>query len=213
MFEIAHSDADAVDRVRSRLQNDIPPLIVTAQKMQAQAPFWAIARTLFPIAESLAWLLHADASTGTSARLSWFLRDVLSSHNPAYRDLASIICQVWRHGLTHGDEPPFLVTGSSVAAGGGRDFAAAKSMSWKLALGSGDHLKVLKATPQSGQFTFCLVHFYNDLSAVTNDAALWAGISPGQGRERYNHWAVKFLDEENGAEPRRAAAELDALLP
>ena len=217
MFEIARSDVDAVNRVRSRLQNDLLPLLVTAQGMQAQAPFWAIARTLFPIAESLAWLLDGGEIPGTSARLSWFFREVLSRDNPGYRDLASIICQVWRHGLTHGDEPPLLVIDCPVDANGVRNFEAGKSMSWKLALVGKDHLEVLRAplrrgTPQEGRFTFCLVHFYDELIAVTDDAALWKGIAEGLVKDRYNHWAVKYLDDENGAEPKEAAEELRRLL-
>lgn len=181
--------------------------------MGAKAPFWALARSMFPIAESLAWLLHPDETAGTSARLSWLLREVIGSTEPGYKDLASIICQVWRHGLTHGDEPPFLIIDCPQVAGGGRDFSKAKSMSWKLALGSSNHLKVIKHSTQSGQFTFCLVHFYSHLLGVTNDQALWSNLPPGQAMSRYNAWSTKFLDVSNGSEPKKAADELRALLP
>lgn len=130
-----YSDDDVVARVRWRLEN-VEPLLITAQEMGEKAPFWAIARILFPVAESLAWLLHAEENTGTSARLSWLLREVLSNRKSAYRDMASIICQVWRHGLTHGDEPPLLVIDSPMTASGERETSNAKAMSWKLALGA-----------------------------------------------------------------------------
>lgn len=214
MFEIATSNQDAVRRVQERLQNDVG-FFVNQCIQQRQAPFWALARTMFPIAESLAYLLYGDNPRGTAARLSRFIREELGSSNPNYIPLASIICQVWRHGLTHGDEPPFLVVGAITDATGARDFSSAKAMSWKLAFGAqNQHLQVQALNPQTSQFTFCLTTFFADLQLVTADTGRWSGFPSDEVKDRYNKWCSKFVDDPGqSAESQLAGDEIRALMP
>lgn len=217
MFEIAADNANAIARVRNRLEGDVGYLLEASRRDQ-RAPFWALSRTMFPIAESIAYLLYGGNLEGeTAARLSRLIREELSRTNAGYGQLASVICQVWRHGLTHADEPPFLVIDAPVIGPGSeeRDFAQSRSMSWKLVLWQPDqHLSLVKATNQSAQFTFCLDRFYEDLRIVVNDGPRWSGFAVDEVKDRYNSWAAKYLDNPNPAsEKGRAAQEIRALLP
>jgi len=210
--------------MRTRLRDDVGFFIqasiarATETGDKTKAPFWALARTMFPIAESLAFLLFGGVlEKETSKRLSRFIHDELGAKNPNYQPLASVICQVWRHGLTHCDEPPVLIVDAPVidGANGVYDLSNARSISWKLALGNpSDHLKVVKVGNQSAQFTFCLLSFFQDLYAVVDDDNRWAGFAPSEISNRYNEWTSKFLDGSSpNSEKGKAAAEIRKLLP
>ena len=214
MIEIATDNADAVRRIRDRLVDDVGFLLGASRSAQ-KTPNWALARSMWPIAESLGFLLYGGPLEGqTSPRLSRFIREELGSRNPEYAKIASVICQVWRHGLTHSDEPPFLVIDAPIGATG-RDWINARAMSWKLVLWAPrHHLAITSFGTQSAQFTFCLDQFYEDLLAVVNDQPRWAGFQPDAVKNRYNEWCAKFIDNPSaGSEKALAAQEIRTVLP
>lgn len=213
-MEVATSNAEAIDMVRDRLVDDVGYLL-SACGRDNKAPFWALCRTMFPVAESIAYLRYGgELEKDTAARLSKFIHDELGSISAEYASLSSVICQVWRHGLTHTDEPPVLVAGAPAHPGSGtRDMTGARGMSWKLAIGSSDHLQVLVVNDQTAQFTFCLVRFYNDL-LTSLEPNRWAHMPVDEVKNRYNLWTVKYLDSTNpNSEKGKAETQIRAFLP
>lgn len=207
VLPIAVDNADAMRRVGDRFQGDVGSLIAWA-KAQPHPAFWAICRTLFPIAESIAFLLLPPLS-GTSERLSELFNQQLAARNPRYGDVSYIICQIWRHGLTHGDEPPTLVLRKN--AGPLDD----RAMSWRLLLpAQPTHLTILNVNDQSAMLGFSLESFYDDLLSICRDPNAIAGIAAGVVAAKYNHWTVKEIQMTAGTqEERKAATQIDTLLP
>lgn len=206
VLPIAQDNSDAMNRVSERLQGDVGSIIAWAKTIP-NPPFWAIARTLFPIAESVAWLL-IPGNHGTSERLSELFNTRLAAVNSQYADVSHIICQIWRHGLTHGDEPPALV----VQAPNPLD---QRAMSWRLILSAhSSHLSLLQVDQMNGQVTFSLESFYGDLLAICRDPASIQCFAPGEVSDRYNTWTIKEIDISSGTgEQRKAATQIKALLP
>jgi len=214
MLPLVASDQEAIDSISSRLQDDIGFLIKVSLE-NGVTPFWALARSMFPIAEFLAYLLDQTSETSTSKRLSTFIRDVLGQRNAGYVPLASIICQVWRHALTHTDVPPVVLVRSPLNPdNGSRAFSLdSRSMSWSLNIGAGNHLQITKHGDQSASFVFDLKAFYEDLVRVVLDVNLWATLPKDSVMHKYNGWSVVALDEKNGQEAAKATDELLQLLP
>ena len=206
VLPIAQNNTDAMKRVGDRLQGDVGSIIAWAKTIP-NPPFWAIARTLFPIAESVAWLL-IPGNFGTSERLSGLFNSQLAALNGQYAKVSHIIGQIWRHGLTHGDEPPALV----VQAANPLD---QRLMSWRLILNAnGSHLSLLKIGQTVGQVTFSLESFHDDLLALCRDPASIQGFAPGEVSDRYNSWTVQVIDVGTGtAEQKKAANQIKTLLP
>ena len=200
VIPVADSNQHAMDLVAKRLQDDFPPLFQVYEN-QATAPFWVFCRALFPIAESLAsLLLGGQIPDSTSQRLSRFLRDFLGPQRDGYNYSANIITQMWRHSLTHGDEPPCLVIDGQM------------SLSWALILNHSDnHLGFLAIGERNAQFQFSLFDFYEDLLAVALDRTALAGLAEDEVRDRYNSWTVKHFPIQ-GTRPSRSEQDAESEL-
>lgn len=202
-MKVAADNDDAMKRVADRLKNDVG-IILSDSIRNHRTPFWALARMLFPIAESLSDLLGYRKS-GTSQGLSEFFNKELVKRNARYADTSHIICQIWRHGLTHGDEPPALAMKDSKGVN--------KVCVWRVILNSSpDHLKVSKVKANHVQVTFSLEDFYNDLLCICTNRAVIQAKSANDVADRYNQWTVKNLGN-NRKEEKLAAAQIDKLVP
>jgi hypothetical protein len=67
-IKLATNNNEVMKKVADRFRNDIG-IILSDSIKNHRTPFWAIARTLFPIAESLSYLL-GYCTSGISQRLS-----------------------------------------------------------------------------------------------------------------------------------------------
>lgn len=198
-LERAGSDVDALQRIETRLRDDVG-FLIDASKRENRAPFWAITRSLFPVAESLASLLTPHESS--AKQLSQFIETILGDINPKYKTVCHVVCQIWRHRLTHSDVPPLLASDG-------------KKVGWCTELrASPTHLDVSIHTATEASVTFCLESFYQDLLAVCADPASLARRPTGDIMKQYNEWLTKSLSKGAGPKAeRKAACQIHRLLP
>lgn len=196
-------DAQVLDRFSRRMEEDIGALIAHCVENR-QWSTYALVRSLFPIAESLAALLCPEPDPQrTSAQLSWFIKDVLGQVNPRYALVAHCLCQLARHSLTHTDEIPILKLPDGRKLG--------------LVVGlfcSEDHLSTYKQPGRKGLkvLQLDLLCFYEDLLTVARDIEQVNRLPAGTVSDRYDQWQIKWLPEPGDSELGKAAAEMTALL-
>lgn len=210
--DVAIDNPDGVQRVRTRLHDDVIRLFHLCSS-NGFFPLWLLSRSMFPIAESIAALLYGNVPGQTSATLAKFIHDDLGAIDGRYKPLASTLCQVWRHGLTHHDEPPYLIvrpaTQDPLTAN-----ADTRAVSWRLAFNDPANHMTFATYGQTVHFTFSLTTFLEHLAQVLDDQAKWAGLPQGIVKDRYNEWLVKVLDENKpNSEAGKAAGEILAVLP
>lgn len=206
----ANDNAHAMKKVGDRLESEVGATIKWAKSLPI-APFWVLVRSLFPIAESIAYLLLLETETETKTKssakqLSGFFNNQLSEINPDYASVSHIVCQIWRHGLIHGDEAPIIRMSNS-------DSKYPYVMSWMLTLSKDPrHLKVLRYGP-AGQVVFSLEDFFDDLVTVCRNPNSISSRLPGEVAKRYNEWGVKELTLKSKIkEESEAATQLKTIL-
>ena len=163
---------------------------------QPHTPHWALVRTLFPVAESVADLIYD--SKGTAAALTNVLANECDAVRPgAYMPVAATVTVLYRHSLTHQDEPRVLKHGNV-------------DVLWKIHPAGSGHLRV---TPEGGKalrINFDPEAFYEDLLKVLQQAA--AKSWGDHARDRYNDWLLLDLaTTEQYANIKAAKGEIDAL--
>ena len=167
------TDAGAFRRIRQRLQDDIGALIDSSRTIapvEGSAPFWALARALFPIAESIGDLVFR--SDGTSENLIKALEELDAIRN-GYNGKAAIIALLYRHSLTHTDEVRKLRTRHRVVG-------------WRLAFDEpAEHLKV-EYREGTAIVGFDLTTFYDDLVSLCR--TLEKREMHGKAIKRYKSW-------------------------
>lgn len=177
----------AFEKIEKRLQGDVGTLIRLIRFGQKNgyfnntAPFWALARMLFPIAESLGSLLLAG---NPSANLKYGL-DLLGNN---YQGISALISLMYRHSLMHQDELRVLKI-------------VRTCVTWHLTFDTpNDHLRVTRFRKGLYEIKFDLTQFYSDL--LTKLQKPKTNISKKKIRERYNNWlelelrGVSFLEKE-----------------
>lgn len=220
--QIALSDKDARNRVLNRLTNDFNFVFNSFERAHSLGegsgfPMWPLCRSLFPILEAVSFLKYGSGAT--SNRLSKFIRDDLASVNPCYAPVASIICQIWRHGLIHGDEPPILFCAVHESEGSSKEVL---SVFWSLQVGnpSGTHLSLTQPRSRMDgnvivwniSLSICINQMVADLMNVLVDDDLWVSVESGVVMDRYNSWCSKELFTTRGtSEERKAAQEVSDL--
>ena len=190
------SDQQAFQQVLGRLEGDVGTLIQLVREGKNRgyfpntAPFWALVRMMFPIAESVGDLIYRDSSTARN--LISVLEKEFEAVRVGYLGKAKILAQLYRHSLTHQDEL------RSLAAGG-------KECGWVVSFDErAQHLNVTKAPPRVS-IQFDTTAFYDDLAAVCR-AALAAQWND-EVKNRYNSWLTYDLDPERN---KRRIAEVIA---
>jgi hypothetical protein len=109
------SDDQAFIQVLGRLESEVGQLIRLIGEAKQRgvfrqtAPFWALIRMMFPIAESLGDLIHRQDQTVVN--LESVLKTEFEAVRPGYHRIAATLTALYRHSLTHHDELRMLVTG------------------------------------------------------------------------------------------------------
>lgn len=209
------SDESVINLVRKRLvgeRDDIVNRPIGSSHVSPQS----LCRRIFPIAESIAFLLYGGNENETSQRLSRFLREELGKIYPGYEHSASVICQMWRHGIMHSDEPPSLVINAPLdASTQQRDWSKAIVCVWGLGMGMPqgtkwiNHLVFSKVEDGTVSISFQLDVFIDHLIQVLDDGEIWKSLPVNTVKERYCSWCYRFLDDSNYLEPKKAKQEIE----
>ena len=179
------SDKQAFRQILDRLENDVGTILHLILKGKKEglfpgtAPFWALLRMTFPIAEAVGDLIYRDNSTVQN--LQSVLENEFEAVRSGYRGKAAILTLLFRHSLTHTDEMRRLVIGQREVGWG---------ISWSEQM---SHLSLLNVHGTDVVISFDTTAFYEDLIAVCHSAIgkPWGG----QVMKRYNGWLTLDTDQ------------------
>jgi hypothetical protein len=195
------SPNQAIERVLEHLENDVGIFLKMIEEARATsaraayAPYWALMRMMFPVAESLADLIFQTPNQ-TAANLIQVLEVKFEKVRAGYQGKAATLTQLFRHSLTHSDEPRTLV-------------ATSKGVAWRVTYNErSSHLAVEHLRADLVQISFDVTAFYDDLVAVCKKA-IHEETDP-KIVTQYNSWLRKKLDEKKRPE-KRAIDEIEAL--
>ena len=197
------SDEQAFRQILNRLEGDAGTILQLISKSKKvglfpnTAPFWALLRMTFPIAEAVGDLIYRNANTGQN--LQSVLENEFEAVRPGYQEKAAILTLLFRHSLTHTDELRTLVIGQ-------------REVGWWVSWsGQTNHLS-LSHNVSGIDVVICFdtTAFYEDLVAVCHNAMgkPWEG----QVMERYNGWLTLNIDQTSRTKIIKSAiAELTNL--
>ncbi len=206
------SDRDVFSSLRVRLVSDVGYLISLIEEKRlinenAPIPFWALLRTLFPIAESIGFLVHnSDKSVNN---LTLIFSNNLVKYNDGYQKLANTLVIMYRHALMHTDIVR-IIQYDDVQVGWVVDFDEGNK-----------HLRIFPSNTgfknrnngSTGVLKFFIwfdiKQFYDDLLSLCRDLEE-SGVG-GQAKERYNSWQIYFLDERQKVD-QKAKTEIREML-
>ena len=194
------SDEEAFRQILGRLENDVGTILQLISKGKKEgffpdtAPFWALLRMTFPIAEAVGDLIHR-ASTGQN--LQSVLENEFEAVRAGYQGKAAILTLLFRHSLAHTDELRTLVIGQREVGW---------SVSWSEQT---SHLSLLNVPGIDVAIRFDTTAFYEDLVAVCHNAMdkPW----DGQVMKRYNEWLTFDIDNTSKRIKESAINELTKL--
>ncbi len=189
------SDEQAFRQILDRLEGDVGTILQLLVGSEKTAPYWALVRMMFPIAESLGDLIH-------HARPTENLRSVLATQfeavRPGYQGKAATLSLLYRHSLIHQDELRVLETGG-------------KKIWWRVSFAMRDqHLALVRGDPDAVTIHFDTTAFYDDLIAVCHEAIAKARQWNGSVMTRYNEWLTLTLKPRKD---KAAIEEIDAFWP
>jgi len=191
------SDDEAFTNILGRLENEVGGIISLVGKAKEQgafpntAPFWALVRMTFPIAESLGDLIYDSAPT---INLESILKNEFEAVRGGYAPIAATLAILFRHSLLHQDEVRALLTNGT-------------EVNWQLGFGARKtHLRIAdKGTYWEVQFD--TTAFYEDLVEVWKRQI--GKYSNGEMAARYNNWLALKLDSGDKTH-KRAITEIAA---
>jgi len=171
--KIVESPSQAYSNIRTRLVNDLGP--VWGQINHSEySPFWLLTRSMMPVAESIGDLIYKDTPIKNLEKL---IDNDLAKIRSIYKGKGSIIALLYRHSLTHQDEPRSIYAGNI-------------TIEWNLAFIDGrNHLLTLAKDKhrRTCVMSFDLRTFYEDLQALL---VLYESNGPKKGVvKRYNSWS------------------------
>ena len=195
------SDEQAFRQILSRLEGDVGTILQLISKGKKEgffpntAPFWALLRMTFPIAEAVGDLIHCKDRKGQ------YLQSVLENEFEAvragYQGKAAILTLLFRHSLAHTDELQTLIIGR-------------REVGW-LVSWSGQQKHLMSHNVRGMDVIhFDTTAFYEDLVAVCHNAMgkTW----DDQVMKRYNGWLTLDLDKTRETKIIKSAiAELTGL--
>jgi hypothetical protein len=182
------SDEQAFRQILGRLEGEVGTtlrLIVDGKNkglFPGTAPFWALMRMMFPIAESLGDLIYRSDST--AANLKSVLELEFEAVHAGYKGKAATLTLLYRHSLSHHDELRVLEMG-------------ANKVGWIVSLSNQEnHLKLVRQATDLVAIHFDTTAFYDDLHAVCRKAIIkqWGGHI----MDRYNKWLTIDLMNKKG---------------
>jgi hypothetical protein len=183
------SDEQAFRQILGRLEGEVGTILQLIGDSKKKgvfpntAPFWALTRMMFPIAESLGDLIHRKQHT--SVNLTSVLATEFEAVRPGYQGKAATLSVLYRHSLIHHDELRVLETGG-------------KKIWWIVSFAVPEqHLAFVRRAPDVVAIHFDTTAFYDDLSAVCREAIAkqWGGHV----MTRYNNWLTLNLQKEKSA--------------
>lgn len=189
------SDKQAFEQILNRLQWDVGTILqlvaLGAEQKQYDntAPFWALARMMFPVAESIGDLIFGDESS--SKNLVRVLEEGCEAVRAGYRGKSATVALLFRHSLTHTDELRILTSGNRVVG-------------WQISWNEQkDHLQMDKRGKNFYRLKFDTTAFYEDLIQVLHKAINreWGGTV----KSRYNSWLALSLDTTKPSATVKAA--------
>jgi hypothetical protein len=189
------TDEQAFRQILGRLEGDVGTilqLIPEGKKIGLfpdTAPFWALVRMMFPVAESLGDLIYRNPSTVEN--LQCLLETELEAVRAGYGGKAATLALLFRHSLTHTDELRTLVTNG-------------RKVGWLVGWSEQSiHLNVTNPGPDIYCIHFDTTAFYEDLVAVCHKAISeqWGGKI----MQRYNEWLTYDLDKARSTKNIRAS--------
>ncbi len=103
------SDAQAFEQILRRFSDEVGSLLALVDRSKLDgtffpntAPFWALVRMMFPVAESIGALIYSNSSTVKNLR--GVLEKEFDAERPGYAGKSAAIAFLYRHALTHQDE-------------------------------------------------------------------------------------------------------------
>ena len=195
------SDKQAFYQILCRLKDDVGTILQLISRGKEvgffpnTAPFWALLRMTFPIAEAVGDLIYRDNSTAQN--LQSVLENELEAVRSGYRGKAAILTLLLRHSLAHTDELRTLVIGQ-------------REVGWRVSWSKQtSHLSLLNVPGVDVVIHFDTTAFYEDLVAVCQNAMgkMW----DGQVMKRYNGWLTFDIDKASKRDKKSAIDELTKL--
>ena len=198
------SDKQAFHQILTRLEDDVGTILKLIPKGKEEgffpdtAPFWALLRMTFPIAEAVGDLIYCNNSTAQN--LQSVLENEFEAVRSGYRGKAVILTLLFRHSLAHTDELRTLIIGE-------------REVGWWVSWSEEQmsHLSLLNDVPGVDVvIRFDTTAFYEDLVDVCHHAMdkTWGG----QVMKRYNGWLTFDIDEASKRVKKSAIDELTKLL-
>ena len=192
------SDEEAFRQILLRLEGDVGTILQLISKGKKEgffpdtAPFWALLRMTFPIAEAVGDLIYHS----TALNLQSVLENEFEAVRAGYRGKAAILTLLLRHPLAHTDELRTLVIGQ-------------REVGW-LVSWSGQQKHLMHHNVRGMDVIhFDTTAFYDDLVAVCRKAMgkTW----DGQVMKRYNEWLTFDIDNTSKRIKESAINELTKL--
>ena len=195
------SDEQAFRQILLRLEGDVGTILKLISKGKKEgffpntAPFWALLRMTFPIAEAVGDLIYRNDKTVQN--LQSVLENEFEAVRSGYQGKAATLTLLFRHSLIHTDELRTLVIGQREVGW---------SVSWSEQT---SHLSLLNVPGSDVVIRFDTTAFYEDLIAVCHDAMgkPWGG----QVMKRYNEWLTFDIDKTSRGTKKSAIDELTKL--
>jgi hypothetical protein len=181
------SDGQAFQQILGRLESDVGTILQLIPEGRKKglfpntAPYWALVRMTFPIAESVGDLIYRNDNT--TENLKSVLETEFEAVRPGYQGKAAILTLLFRHSLIHTDELRSL-------------FIRGKEIQWLLSWSAREnHLQLVRVAAGVCSIHFDTTAFYDDLVDVCHKAMgkQWGG----QVMKRYNEWLTLDLDKTN----------------
>jgi hypothetical protein len=191
------SDVQAFRQISNRFQDEVGWVLEKIDFVRGPVPFWALMRTMFPVAESLGDLIYRR-DDATAQNLRSVLEKEFEEVRAGYLGKAALLALLYRHSLTHHDELRKITSGG-------------KEIGWMLTgRQDGNHLQIIPARLGVMMIEFQPRTFYVDIVDVCERAQRkkWGG----EIKKRYNSWMTLDLDSTRSNSTITAAkAELAAL--
>ena len=195
------SDKQAFHQILTRLEDDVGTILKLIPKGKEEgffpdtAPFWALLRMTFPIAEAVGDLIYCNNSTAQN--LQSVLENEFEAVRSGYRGKAVILTLLFRHSLAHTDELRTLIIGE-------------REVGWWVSWSEQtSHLSLLNVPGIDVVIRFDTTAFYEDLVAVCHNVMgkQW----DGQVMRRYNGWLTLDIDKTTERVKKSAIDELTKL--
>lgn len=176
------SDRQAFDQIADRFEDEVGRICSRINFVRGPVPFWALLRSMFPVAESLGDLIYQHEHPTQNLRC--VLAREFNHVRRGYADKAALLAYLYRHSLIHHDELRVVTS-------------AGRSVGWAVSSDRNDrHLEVRRVRKDYYRVTFQPRVFYDDILAVCNQgrSRRWKGIV----MQRYNAWLSVDLDAAGG---------------